>query len=138
MLVREAETLVTVAIFELAGAPFRAQFELLSELLNLKRVRRCCMDAGGLGMQLSEQAVEQFGGHRVEAVTLTAALKSQIASGLRIAVEAGRIRIPSDERIVNDWHSVERTVTQSGYFRLYSNELDWIVSCGKSGPLFEI
>ena len=69
-------------------------------------------------MQLAEQAVEQFGAHRVEAVTLTAALKSQIASGLRIAVEAGRIRIPSDERIRNDWHSVERTVTQSGHFRL--------------------
>ncbi len=108
----------TVGLFELAGAPFRVQFELIEELLSLRRVRRCCIDAGGLGMQLAEQAVERFGGHRVEAVTFTPALKSQIASALRIAVEERRIRIPNDERIRNDWHSVERTVTESGHFRL--------------------
>jgi phage FluMu gp28-like protein len=48
----------------------------------------------------------------------TPALKSQLASALRIAVESQRIRIPNDERIRNDWHSVERTVTESGYSRL--------------------
>ena len=69
-------------------------------------------------MQLAEQAVEEFGGHRVEGVTFTPALKSQVAGGLRLAVEAGRIRIPNDERIRNDWHSVRRTVTESGHFRL--------------------
>lgn len=113
-----AQVVTTVAIFELARAPFRTQFDLISELLSLPTVRRCCMDAGGLGMQLAEQAVERFGAHRVEAITLTLALKSQIAGALRIAVEAGTIRIPSDERIRNDWHSVERTVTESGHFRL--------------------
>ena len=118
VLARAGDVLTTVAVFELAGAPFRRQFELLCEVLAFRRVRRCCIDAGGLGMQLAEQAVERFGGHRVEAVVFTAALKSQMAGGLRIAVEAGRIRIPNDERIRNDWHSVERTVTESGHFRL--------------------
>ena len=51
-------------------------------------------------------------------MTFTPSLKSQIASALRIAVESQRIRIPNDERIRNDWHSVERTVTESGHFRL--------------------
>ena len=69
-------------------------------------------------MQLGEQAVERFGNHRVEAVTFTAALKSQLAGGLRIAVEGRRIRIPNDDCIRNDWHSVERMVTESGHFRL--------------------
>ncbi len=108
----------TVGIFELSGAPFRTQFDLISEVLSLRRVRRCCLDAGGLGMQLAEQAVERFGAHRVEPVSFTAALKSQLASGLRIAVEAGRIRIPADERIARDWHSVERSVSEAGHFRL--------------------
>jgi phage FluMu gp28-like protein len=110
--------LITVALFELAAAPFRVQFDLISEILSLRHVRRCCIDAGGLGMQLAEQAVERFGGHRVHAVTFTPALKSQLAAALRIVVEARRIRIPDDERIRNDWHSVERTVTESGHFRL--------------------
>jgi len=118
VLADHGDALKTVALFELANAPFRVQFELISELLSLRKVRRCCIDAGGLGMQLAEQSVEQFGEHRVEAVTFTPALKSQIASALRIAVESQRIRIPNDERIRNDWHSVERTVTESGHFRL--------------------
>lgn len=118
VLAREGDLLATVAIFELSAAPFRRQYDLLAALLKMRRIRRCCMDAGGLGMQLAEQAVEAFGGHRVEAVTLTTNSKSQIASGLRIAVESGRIIIPCDERIRNDWHSVERTVTSAGHFRL--------------------
>lgn len=112
------DTLVTVALFELAAAPFRVQFSLLAELLSLPRVRRCAIDAGGLGMQLAEDAAERFGRHRVEQVVFSPAMKSQIAAGLRIAVENARIRIPFDERIRNDWHSVERTVTSSGHFRL--------------------
>lgn len=108
----------TVGLFELSQAPFRAQSELLSEILSLKTIRRCCIDAGGLGMQLAEQAVEQFGPHRVESVTFTSALKSQLATSLRLAVESRRIRIPHDDRIRSDWHSVERTMTASGHFRL--------------------
>lgn len=118
VLAGQGEELVTVAAFELSNAPFREQFDLLSELMSLRKVRRCCIDAGGLGMQLAEQAVERFGNHRVEAVTFTPALKSQLAGGLRIAVEGQRIRIPNDDRIRNDWHSIERTVTESGHFRL--------------------
>jgi len=108
----------TVALIELSNAPFSEQFEHLSALLSFRNVRRCCIDAGGIGMQLAEQCVERFGAHRVEPITFTLALKSQMASALRIAVEARRIRIPVDDRIRNDWHSVERTITQSGHFRL--------------------
>lgn len=114
----QEDVLRTTALFELSRTPFRVQFDLLSEILSTRRVRRCCIDAGGLGMQLAEQAVERFGGHRVECITFTTALKSHMASALRIAVENQRIRIPNDDRIRRDWHSVERTVTESGHFRL--------------------
>jgi phage FluMu gp28-like protein len=110
--------LPTVAVFELAGAPFEQQAGLIAELLSLRGVRRCCIDAGGLGMQLAEEAVARFGPHRVEALTLTPALKSQLAGGLRVVVESRRIRIPADERICRDWHSVERSMTEAGHFRL--------------------
>ena len=118
VLAEERDALVTVAVFEAAGVPFKEQFEFLCGLVALRRVRRCCIDAGGLGMQLAEQAVEQFGAHRVEPITFTAPLKSQLAVALRIAVESGRIRIPNDERIRNDWHSLQRTVNEAGHFRL--------------------
>jgi len=115
---REGDTLTTVGLMELANAPFRAQADVLNELLSLRHLRRCCLDAGGVGMQLAEEAVERFGGHRVEALTFTPALKSQLALGLRIAVESRRLRIPNDERIRNDWHSLQRTVTAAGHLRL--------------------
>ena len=123
VLAREGDALSTVALLELANVPFRRQFDLLSEILDLRKVRRCCIDAGGIGMQLAEQAVERFGEHRVEAVTFTSALKSQIAMGLRIAVEGRRIRIPNDDRIRNDWHSLQRQMTASGHVRLAAKRL---------------
>ncbi len=116
--------LMTRAVFELSCAPFRAQSALLSELLSLRCVRRCCVDAGGLGMQLAESAVEDFGAHRVEPVTFTAALKSELAGALRIAVEERRIRIPPDEAIRNDWHSLERSVSAGGYLRFEASRTD--------------
>lgn len=115
-----SEKLTTVAVVELSAAPFRVQYEVLCEWLSLRQVRRCCMDAGGLGMQLAEQAAERFGAHRVEGVCFTPALKSQLAGGLRIAVENRRIVIPPDERIARDWHGVERTLSEAGHFRLAS------------------
>ncbi|MBI1825871.1 MAG: hypothetical protein HY287_05890 [Planctomycetes bacterium] len=119
-----SEQLRTVALVEMCNAPFTVQFELLCELLRLPQLRRCCIDAGGLGMQLAEQAVEQFGSHRVETIVFTNALKSQMAGALRVAVERRRIVIPADERIRRDWHSVERTVTEAGHFRLAAPRRD--------------
>jgi len=111
-------TLATIAVIEMSNATFREQFDTLSELLSARTLRRCCIDAGGIGMQLAEQAVERFGNHRVEPIIFTAALKSQMAGALRVAVEARTIRIPADRRIRNDWHSLRRDISEQGHFRL--------------------
>jgi phage FluMu gp28-like protein len=112
-----AEELVTRGVYELANAPFREQSALLSAVLRLRLLRRCCIDATGLSMQLAESAVEEFGAHRVEAVTFTGPVKAWLAGGLRVVVEQRRIRIPVDDSIRNDWHSVERSVTSGGHVR---------------------
>lgn len=114
VLAKRGKTLVTQYVRELAGRTFREQYEAVREVLSLHGVRRCCIDAGGLGMQLAETAEEEFGRHRVEGVNFTAALKDQLASRLRIAVEDQALRIPVDEAIRNDWHSLERRVSASG------------------------
>ena len=119
-----AGTLVTVAIIELSNTPFREQFDVLCELLSHHRVRRCCIDAGGIGMQLAEDAARRFGKQHVEPIVFTQALKSHLATSLRVAVEGRILRIPCDERIRNDWHSLERSVTASGHFRLHAPRRD--------------
>ncbi len=108
----------TRAVFELCAAPFSTQWNLIERLLKNRRVARCCIDAGGLGMQLAEQAVERFGQWRVEGVTFTPSVRSQLGTGLRLAVEAGRIRLPDDDRVKKDFHSLRRTLSETGHFRL--------------------
>ena len=71
----------------------------------------------GLGMQLAESAVEAFGEDRVEPVSFTAQVKTALAGRLRVLVEAGEIRIPSEADIRNDWHSVRRTMSPGGQVR---------------------
>jgi phage FluMu gp28-like protein len=114
----------TRCALELAHAPFRAQEALLNELLALPCVRRCCIDATGLSAQLAETLVEDFGPQRVEPLNFTIALKAQLAGALRIVVQERRIRIPVDESIRNDWHSVERSVSPGGHLRLDSSRQD--------------
>ena len=77
-------------------------------------MRRCRIEAGGLGMALAEAAVSEFGASRVEAVTFTPGIKDELATRMRIRVEEGSIRIPVDEAIRNDWHSIRRTVATTG------------------------
>ena len=131
LLQRVGEELITRGVVEMAERPFREQFAVLSEVLSRPALQRCCMDAGGLGMQLSETAVETFGEHRVEAVTLTRAVKEGLAGRLRILVEQGSIRIPADEAIRRDWHSIQRRVTESGHVRLEADR-----SAGGHGDRF--
>ena len=109
--------LVTLGLIELRNVPFRAQYEALISVLDLRCVRRCCIDATGLGMQLAETAQEDFGAYRVEPVTFGQAIKAQMAGDLRIKVEDRSISVPADPRIRNDLHSVKRTVTAAGNVR---------------------
>ncbi len=121
---RRGDALVTRSVIEIRGETFRSQSQRIGEVLLLRNVRRCCIDAGGIGMQLAEAAQEDFGRHKVECVTFTAGLKTEMASRLRIAVEDRAIRIPADEAIRNDWHSLERRVSPSGRIVLDSSRRD--------------
>lgn len=114
VLQRQGDVLTTRAVRESVGEPFREQTAALHELLRLGQVRRCCIDAGGIGMAMAEAAVEAFGTARVETVMFTAAIKDRMATRLRLRLEDGRLRIPVDEAIRNDWHSVRRSITAAG------------------------
>ncbi len=111
----EGDHRITRGVLEMQNVPFREQYAVIGEVLGLPAVRRCCIDAGGLGMQLAEAATEDFGSYRVEACTFTPLLKQELAGGLRVAVEGASLRIPVDEAIRNDWHGVERAVSTTGH-----------------------
>jgi phage FluMu gp28-like protein len=98
---------------ELRGATFATQESELYRLLSLPQVRRCCIDSTGLGKQLAERAKEKFG-WKVEPVTFTAQVKSDLAYPLRRAHEDRLLRYYRDDLLRNDLRGIKKEVTVAG------------------------
>ncbi len=96
---------------------FSAQEEILSRLLALPNMRRCCIDATGLGMQLAERAQETFGTYRVEAVQFTAPVKEALAYPVKAAFEDLNLRIPFDRDLQADLRAIKKETTAAGNIR---------------------
>ena len=108
---------------ELRGRPFaEIQFELY-RLLRLPKLRRCCMDATGLGIQLAEEARRAFG-WKVEPIIFTAPLKEELAFKLRSDFEGDKLRITSDDRLRADLRGIRKEVTSSGNIRFAGESED--------------
>lgn len=95
-------------------APFRLQQDVLSTYMPF--VRRCCIDATGLGMQLAEEMTTKYGA-KAEAVPFTGAVKEDLAVTLRRRFEDRQLRIPIDRDIREDIHSVKKFTTAAGNIR---------------------
>lgn len=104
----------TRMVKRLHKAPFRLQQDVLSMYLPL--VRRACIDATGLGMQLAEEMITKYGS-KAEAVTFTNAVKEDLAVTFRRRFEDKQVRIPIDRDIREDIHSVKKFTTASGNVR---------------------
>ncbi|SIQ30692.1 phage terminase large subunit family protein [Marinobacterium stanieri] len=78
---------------------------------------RICIDATGLGIGWADDAQDQFGTYRVEAVTFTAGVKEQLAYPIRSSMEDRRVRIPHDPKIRADLRQVTKQVTAAGNVR---------------------
>ena len=80
-------------------------------------MRRACIDATGIGMQLAEEAQQDFGKFRVEPVWFTNTSKERMAYELHRLVDEKELIIPRDVTIREDLHSVKKTVTVSNNIR---------------------
>lgn len=98
-------------------ASFNIQREILFDLLQHPKLRRACIDATGLGMQLAEEAQQQFGKYKVEAVMFTGKSKEEIAYNFRTNFEDKNIRIPDDHDLREDLHSIRKVTTASNNIR---------------------
>jgi phage FluMu gp28-like protein len=101
----------------LEKTPFHIQYEIISEILKHPRLRRCCIDATGLGMQIAETAQKDFGKFRVEPVMFTNKSKEELAYNLRTNFENKTIIIPSEHDIREDLHSIRKITTKAGNIR---------------------
>jgi phage FluMu gp28-like protein len=101
---------------ELQNKAFSEIEDELFKILELPEVKRCCIDATGLGMQLAERAKERFG-HKVEPVTFTPAIKEELAFALRTAFEDRTLRIDPAPNLRSDLRGIKKHVTSAGNIR---------------------
>lgn len=114
---RVGDVLWTRCLRVMGDAPFAAQEQLLDRLMRSRRVKRLCIDSTGLGMMLAERLRGRYG-HRVEPITFTAAVKSELAMPLVRLFQGRLVRVPADAAVRDDLHKVRRTVTAAHHVRL--------------------
>lgn len=108
---------------ELHNCPFsQLEFELY-RLLALPQLKRACIDATGMGIQLAERAKERFG-WKVEPITFTPAVKQDLAFSLRAAFEDIKLRIVRDDKLRADLRGLKKEVTTAGNIRFVGETED--------------
>lgn len=112
--------LVTRGVIELRNMPFRDQFATIARVLAHYSVRRCAIDATGIGMMLAEALREKFGAGRVEECTFTQKFKETIFEGLRAKMESAGVLIPASKEIREDLRAVQKVTTSRGNASYYA------------------
>jgi phage FluMu gp28-like protein len=107
---------------ELLNRPFAEIEDQVFRLLKLPQLKRACLDATGLGLQLAERARERFP-WKVEPITFTSAVKEELAVGLRVDFEQRRVRLVDDPVLRADLRGIRKEVTLSGHTR-YAGEIE--------------
>lgn len=108
---------------EMRGKTFAEQEANFYQLLSVRAVKRACVDATGLGMQLAENAIRRFG-RRVEAVRFSGPVKEELAFPLRAAHEDRTLRYAKDDRLRADLRGIKKETTASGNIRFVGEAAD--------------
>lgn len=110
------EQRITRRMIELQNCPFAEQKAVLERYARLPHVRRVCIDATGIGRQFAEEARERYG-HKVEEVVFTPAVKEDLATTLRRAMEDRALRLPRHKALHSDLRSIRKETTSAGNVR---------------------
>ncbi len=117
VLQRLGSVFYTRQIVEMKAVEFSTQEAALYEILERPEIRRCCIDASGLGRQFAERARNRFGSYKVEEVKFTSGVKEELAYPLRAAFEDRAVRIPERKEILADLRAVKKETTAAGNVR---------------------
>ncbi len=108
---------------ELLNRSFAEIESELFRLLELRQLKRACIDATGLGLQLAERAKSRFG-WKVEPVVFTATVKEELAFQMRTDLDKRLIRLADEPRLHADLRGIRKEVTSSGNLRFVGEAED--------------
>lgn len=102
--------------------PWEQQEQWVAEVMNAPRMTRMCVDETGIGSQFTERLRNLYGS-RVEGIAFTQQSKEELANGLKLAHERGRIRMRADDVATRrDVLSLRRMITTGGNVRFDAAE----------------
>lgn len=112
---------ITRLVHPIEKTIFRDQYQILETYLRHRYCHRAGIDNGGMGAQIAEDAVLDFGTYKVESVTFNNGSKSRMAEAVKSALEDRLFLLPGDgprkEVIREDFHSLQQEVTPAGNIR---------------------
>lgn len=97
-------------------APFDIQEGRIADAIGNDGCRRVCIDGTGMGSAPAERMKRQFP-RQVEVVEFTSAVKEELATTLRLALESGRLRLPFDRDLFYDLVSLRKIITAASNIR---------------------
>ena len=115
---------ITRGVIELERTPWAEQRRILFDVLAHPKLKRCCIDATGIGSMLAEEAKVKFG-YKVEPVTFTREVKEGMAVLTRQRFEERLDKIPENEpSIERALAAVKRITTLAGNVRFDAERTD--------------
>jgi len=101
---------------------FAEQDQLLAGVMTRYRVVRCAIDQTGMGEKPVEDAKRRHGAGRVEGVLFSNAIKLDLATALKEAMEERRARLPAGDVVLRaDLHAIQSQVGITGTRRLVAD-----------------
>lgn len=101
---------------EMRNADFDAQTAVLNKLMENLPIYRCCIDDGGIGRNLAENAHKRYG-ERAELYHFDLQSKEVLAMGVRTGLERREYELDNDRDFHAQIHSIKRTPSSGGSFR---------------------
>jgi phage FluMu gp28-like protein len=101
---------------EMRNADFDAQTAVLNKLMENLPIYRCCIDDGGIGRNLAENAHKRYG-ERAELYHFGLQSKEILAMGVRTGLERREYELDNDRNFHAQIHSIKRTPSSGGSFR---------------------
>ena len=98
------------------NADFDAQTAVLNKLMENLPIYRCCIDDGGIGRNLAENAHKRYG-ERAELYHFDLQSKEILAMGVRTGLERREYELDNDRDFHAQIHSIKRTPSSGGSFR---------------------
>ncbi|MDE0203200.1 MAG: hypothetical protein OXK73_12290 [Rhodospirillaceae bacterium] len=103
------------------GIRFSEQRKIVGGLAARYRPVRIAVDQTGMGEAVVEQLQDDHGSMRVDGVLMTGPRRLDVATALREAVEDQRLRIPPDDALRRDLHSIRAEAGPTGQPRLLAD-----------------